>query len=95
MDILNWLMQWYESNCDGYWEHLFGVKIDTLDNPGWSVDIDLVDTPLENKPFNFEKNNTETDWIICRIENNIFKGDGDPSKLGEILKIFKDWAESN
>ena len=19
------------------WEHLFGVKIDTLDNPGWSL----------------------------------------------------------
>ena len=46
MDILCWLQNWYHSNCDGGWEHLYGVKIDTLDNPGWSVAIDLEDTEI-------------------------------------------------
>lgn len=28
-----------------------GVKIDTLGNPGWSLDIDLMDTTLEEVKF--------------------------------------------
>lgn len=49
--MLQWIQEWYKSNCDGYWEHMYGVKIDTLDNPGWIVHIDLIDTPLEQKEF--------------------------------------------
>ena len=95
MNILCWLMNWYQLNCDGDWEHLYGIKIDTIDNPGWSVDIDLIDTPLENKVFKKIKINSSNDnWIICRVENNIYKGDGDPSKLEKILTIFKKWVES-
>ena len=51
MDILKWLEKWYFSMCDGSWEHFYGVKIDTLDNPGWMVLIDIIDTPLEEKVF--------------------------------------------
>lgn len=95
MNVLNWLMAWYKSNCDGDWEHLFGVKIDTLDNPGWSIDIDLLDTPLEDKTFKMiEKNNGEDDWFFCQVKDNVFSGRGDPDKLNSILEIFKDWAES-
>ena len=36
------LQHWYESQCDGDWEHEFGVKIGTLDNPGWMVDISRI-----------------------------------------------------
>lgn len=93
-NILNWLMDWYESNCDGFWEHMYGVKIDTLDNPGWAIQIDLTDTLLEDKKFEkIQIDNGDDDWIICRIENNIFRGDGDTHKLIKILEIFKNWVE--
>lgn len=39
MDIIKWLQEWHKSNCDGYWEYLFGVQITTLDNPGWLIEI--------------------------------------------------------
>ena len=29
------LQKWYKSQCNGDWEHSFGIKIETLDNPGW------------------------------------------------------------
>jgi hypothetical protein len=45
------LQQWYESQCDGDWEHDFGMRIGTLDNPGWSVEINVVDTPLDGRDF--------------------------------------------
>ena len=38
------LSDWYESNCNDDWEHGYGVKIETLDNPGWLVQIDLFGT---------------------------------------------------
>jgi hypothetical protein len=45
-DELARLRAWYSARCDGNWEHEHGVKIDTLDNPGWSVVIDLEGTDL-------------------------------------------------
>lgn len=94
MDFLKWLNEWYKSNCNGDWEHCNQIKIETLDNPGWWVKIDLSDTELENQSF--EKNiiqNGDDDWMFCRVENNIFSASGDPNKLIKILEIFKLWAE--
>lgn len=95
MDVINWLNEWYKSNCNGDWEHCYQIRIETLDNPGWWVKIDLNDTELENQFF--EKiaiNNSENDWLFCRVENNIFSSSGDPNKLIKILEIFRQWAES-
>lgn len=95
MDILKWLEKWYFSMCDGSWEHFYGVKIDTLDNPGWIVLIDIVDTPQESKDFKIvDRYINDGDWILCRIKDGKFEGGGDPTKLTEILQIFKEWVES-
>jgi hypothetical protein len=47
MDPLTQLERWYLSQCDGDWEHTHGIVIGTLDNAGWSLTIDLLETPLE------------------------------------------------
>ena len=59
-DPLKALMEWYAAQCDGSWEHDYGIKIDTLDNPGWYLEIDLTDTPLQDVPFEKSKTNTTT-----------------------------------
>jgi hypothetical protein len=51
MDIFEWMENCDLSMCDGEWEHYYGVKIDTLDNPGWIVQIDIMDTGLEKNHF--------------------------------------------
>ncbi|RRJ95187.1 hypothetical protein Ga0100231_013590 [Opitutaceae bacterium TAV4] len=38
------LSEWYASQCDGDWEHSYGFKISTLDNPGVAIEIDLFGT---------------------------------------------------
>ena len=94
MDLLNWLNEWYKSNCNGDWEHCYGIKIETLDNPGWWISIDLEDTELEDQCFeNIIIRKTEDDWMVCRVEDNVFEGSGDPSKLTNMLEVFKQWAE--
>jgi hypothetical protein len=90
------LENWYLSNCDGDWEHQYGITIESLDNPGWRVLIDLTGTKLEQ--IGFEKiNNAESEskWIVCKVENNKFIGAGGPQQLTEVLNIFIDWVERN
>lgn len=101
MDLIKRLQKWYISECNGDWEHTYGVQIGTLDNPGWIVDINLNDTALENVPFSpvkygvgAESIEDDGDWLSCEVDNKVFKGRGGPEKLDEILKIFLDWTET-
>lgn len=96
MNILEWLQNWYQKHCVHEWEHSYGVKVETLDNPGWLVQIDVRETPLENKPFPMiDQDRGEGDWIFCKVENCVFQGVGDPQKLARILEAFREWAEEN
>ncbi len=83
------LERWYLSNCDGDWEHSFGIKIETIDNPGWRIDISLQGTPWEGIRFDrvvIERD--ENDWIHCKIENEVFLGACGPTNLDEVLELF-------
>ena len=96
MSVLVEIERWYDSNCDENWEHSYGIMIDNLVNPGWSVTIDLTDTNLEGKSFNKIEENTsdEKNWLYCNVEDEKFHGLGDSFKLERILEIFLDWAKS-
>ena len=91
--LLEALQDWYRSNCDGDWEHEFGIRIENIDNPGWAVSVPLAETPLERKPFvPVRIQRTENDWLVCRVEDATFRGDGGASNLSEIIAAFLDWA---
>jgi len=93
-DILDWLQDYYESLCNDSWEHTYGIKVDNIDNPGWRVDIDLRETIFEKQLFEtIQIERSENDWVICRVEKQVFKGDGGPRNLIEILTIFRSWIE--
>ena len=93
MNSLSWLQRWYERQCDGTWEHAYGIKIETLDNPGWHVQINLVGTPHDSAVRETAADNSETDWLRCSIQNRLFNGYGDPGKLEKIIEVFRGWVE--
>ncbi|MBU0705984.1 immunity 53 family protein [Patescibacteria group bacterium] len=94
MNNLKWLQQFYKSQCNCEWEHTYGIKIDTLDNPGWGINIDLYDTDYRERKFDeLRIERSENDWIICKIEKYIFKGAGGPQNLDEIIGVFRNWIE--
>jgi hypothetical protein len=94
-DLLEWLQAWYECQCDGDWEHQYGVRIDTLDNPGWLVTFNLKGTPLEGQVFSRVRiDKSGSDWIHYRAENDSFEGAGGPGNLIALLQSFRDWVES-
>ena len=39
-NALQSLQDWYLAQCNGDWEHTYGVSIGTLDNPGWTLDVE-------------------------------------------------------
>lgn len=93
MNRFTQLQTWYLSHCNGEWEHTCGVKIDSLDNPGWWVKIDLIGTELEHIEFSpRSEHRSEADWLNCEVEDRVFKGAGDAAKLEIIPGVFLDWA---
>ena len=95
MDELQQLQDWYSSQCNGDWEHTYGVKIETLDNPGWSIEIDLRETDLAERSFApLSRGDTEddSDWIRCKVEHEKFMGAGGSNNLAELLRAFLTWA---
>jgi Immunity protein 53 len=96
MDSLAWLQNWYAKQCDGEWEHTNGIRIDTLDNPGWSVKIDLSDTRYKGleSAIIVDDYVSDSDWIVCRIVDGNFDGSGDPQKLLPIVQKFRGWIDN-
>ena len=90
MTPLQYIQRWYTDHCDGDWEHTFGVSIQTLDNPGWLLKIDIdCDQPLPPS-----ENRSETDWVDYRYKNGQFIAAGGPHNLDEMLETFMNWVST-
>src|SRR5271155_1085101 len=104
MNSIEWLQRWYLGQCNDQWEHAYGISIETLDNPGWLVKIDLVGTPMQGLPLhevggartiNHSGANGPHDWLNCKVEDDQFLGAGGPLSLFSIGEVFKAWVEQN
>jgi hypothetical protein len=93
-DLLGRLQAWYAAQADGDWEHGHGIRISTLDNPGWSLSINVADTALEGRTFTpIQIDRTDTDWVRCSVDSDVFQGRGGPHNLRELISTFLEWAE--
>ena len=95
MDQLTRLRNWYACQCDGDWEHSYGIKFDTLDNPGWTLEVDIADTELEERPFvAVHRGDSEEDgsWMHCNVAGGKFQATGGVPDLPEMLERFLEWA---
>ncbi len=105
-DDLTWLTQWYLAQCDEDWEQQSGITIDTLDNPGWSLSVDLDGTTLEGRAFSavydgvsaeeqpVQGGDGDVPWLVCRVDGTKFKAWGGPRDLGRMIQTFRSWAEA-
>ena len=71
--MIDWLEHWYLNQCNGEWEHEFGITIQTTDNPGWLVIIDLSNTKLEEVEMPYIlRERAKNDWLGYSIEKKGF-----------------------
>lgn len=90
-DTLPHLQNWYTDQCNDDWEHRYGVSIETLDNPGWRVVVELTGTVYaEMEMDTIEIKRSTHDWVHAWIDCRTFHGDGGPGILNEIIAIFRD-----
>lgn len=92
---LYWLQKWYQFQCDGDWEHQFGIKIESLVNPGWSILIDIQETKIQD--LDFHKiciYRTHDDWLVCEVKKGVFDCQCGVYNLTEVLQIFRKWVET-
>jgi hypothetical protein len=103
-DGLDWLNKWYVSQCNGNWEHTYGVRIDTLDNPGWSLSVDLTETSLAGRSFDRVIHGEPSDdlaewqrtgsWWLATVTDGIFEAVCGPLDLPVVIDLFRNWAEA-
>ena len=87
------LQRWYVAQCDGEWEHDFGVEITTVDNPGWRVRIDLAHTALSGLAVDLSKvERSEHDWIHWWVAEERYEAACGPTNLNEAILTFLDLA---
>ena len=90
IDDLSWLLLFCKN------QKISNCKIVTIDNPGFSITIDLQNTSFLNKSFDrFRIDRSEHDWIYCFIYENRFNGACGPTNLSELFSIFRKWIEGN
>ena len=92
--VLERFQRWFESQCDDDWEHGNGIRIETLDNPGWFIRIYLEGTDVASKPFTaVEIDRTDEDWLRLWIEDEVWTAATGPLNLSEALASFLAWAD--
>ena len=95
LESISKINAWYASNCDGDWEHQYGISIQTLDNPGWLVEIDLFNTVKENKKFDAQKFNEvgNTEWFDIKVVDKKLVGACSVSQFSTLLHICAKWLQ--
>ena len=92
---LEWLDDWYQRQCNGEWEHTRGVRLKSLDDPGWHLTINLAGTSAVNaRPQQLRMDAQNGGWLTCSIAGECFEGAGDSRKLEQIIGVFRQWVET-
>ncbi|MDB5213991.1 MAG: hypothetical protein JWO86_1918 [Myxococcaceae bacterium] len=91
---IEWLQAWYRSHCDGDWEHDRRIRIGTLDNPGWSLYVNLEGTSkAESVVPRRLIERSENDWVSVVVKDGHFEAHGGPENLSEMIRLFAELVE--
>lgn len=95
-DYFQYLVNWYAEQCDGDWEHEFGIRLVTLDNPGWNLEVDLVGTEWEGRVVSRTRRDFDDGgWITFASDGAVFDASCDPFSLRLAFLEFKALVEGS
>ncbi len=64
-------------------------SIETIDNPGWYIKLDLSETKYKDNYFKTVSiDQDEDNWLECECKNSVIKGVGDVFKLSDIIDFI-------
>jgi hypothetical protein len=83
---LDFVTNWCVAHCNGDWEHDVGIKIETLDNPGWAVDVRIAETELEGVATEWRREEASAeDWLHWRSTGEMFEARCGPGNVSQAL----------
>jgi hypothetical protein len=94
-NALDFLVGWFAAHCNDDWEHDTGIRIETLDNPGWAIDIRTEDTELEGVIVDWQRTEDDDTWLHWRSTGLAFEARCGPGDLQLALLSFRTFAESH
>ncbi len=88
------LQDWYLRRTDGELAPTYDIQIDTLDEPGWRLEIKLDGTQLAGRDLpEIAIERTASDWIHAWSDDHALHIDCGPLNLTEAIKTFTGWAD--
>lgn len=84
------LAEWLTAQANGDWEHSYGIKIETSDNPGWLVKIDIEETASQNMTGAGKRDGLS--WQV--VEGQLWGYDEETGNLEGLLCLMADLLES-
>jgi hypothetical protein len=87
-ELLGWLEQWYYDQCDGDWEHAYGIRIGTLDNPGWSLRFPV--GPEFGATFSPQSWEADGEWLDSWVEEDCLRIACGPCSLRRALALARE-----
>lgn len=91
---IGWLVDWFQAECDGDWEHSFGVSLTTLDNPGWAIKIPLSETEAEGREFEI-RDDESARWFHVWSDGQRLQGACGVDALPELLDSCRTFLAPN
>lgn len=91
------LQEWYFIQCDGDWEHSFGMSINSAPNQ-WTFELETCETPLEGQLFKaVSADNSKSDWLKCSydVSDRKIKGSCATTSLEKLLTSILTTIESS
>jgi hypothetical protein len=93
---LDFLVTWYTEQCDGDWEHSYGISIESLDNPGWKVDIPIEDTELDGRVLERTRiEDSDESWTLTWSDGKVFYARCGAGDLATVLKVFQEFRTTD
>ena len=86
--MIEGLMRWYIDRCDGEWEHKNGFTIESTDNPGVIIRLDLTERdPLPGQPDRVIRSEGEgtSEWLDLRVRGGQLVGFASPILLPQLM----------
>jgi hypothetical protein len=91
-----WLQRWFADTCDGKWETNDGIQIGQLDNPGWTLTIDLTGTRWAARTTAAQLvERDEHSWLSIKSTGRRFEAACGPLDLVWAIDSFRNWLDSD
>lgn len=92
---VDFLQRWFIAHCDEDWEHGTGIRLTSLDNPGWGLEVDLRGTELEDVSMpRVVVERSESDWTHAWSDGLTFTAFGGAGNLADVIGHFRAFVNS-